>query len=427
MQPAYLDEPPSYAGSVYSRSTVASPEYSPSPRLTELVIRSSSDASCISSQAYVFRSKHIIVNLGPKEWGTSIPVYGGGGIVAGTFSLSGDLRNVSSVIVKLEGSVTNTYTERGLVAGTSSVDILKHSTPLSAPIAGDWTNDQPISIPFPTYADGRQSRLPPSSIFYQPGVSCVVKYRLKITVIRKGFMRRNDSIKIPLLYLPRTFANGPLIESIPTTSYSEYSEHVKVVRLEASSKHGSFDNAPAIALMLPSTLSFAAYDTIPMSLSTVSRHDAAVAKLLLSSAKIQLIKRTRTWINCGRNGSSQDGLVGVAEVVGIDENREGTTVFSYELRINRPAVQKSWSVEGVAEQQYYIRVVIRPLSSIASHVPNYNCEQPIELTTDSYESPERELLAMGGSPSPALGTLEAGPPVTRVGSSSARLSHITYR
>lgn len=58
--------------------------------------------------------------------------------------------------------------------------------------------------------------------------------------------------------------------------------------------------------------------------------------------------------------------------------------------------------------QYYIRISIRPPSSTACHIPTYDVCIPVEITTDSHDSPERELVANGGSPTPAIGTLAYG-------------------
>lgn len=98
MESGFFDEPPSYAG---SRSPIPSPSYSPSPRASELVVRSGSEATCLSSESYVYRSKHIAVNLGPKIWGTSIPVYGNNASVEGTLTLSGEVKGVTSICVKV--------------------------------------------------------------------------------------------------------------------------------------------------------------------------------------------------------------------------------------------------------------------------------------------------------------------------------------
>ena len=55
-------------------------------------------------------------------------------------------------------------------------------------------------------------------------------------------------------------------------------------------------------------------------------------------------------------------------------------------------------------------MAIKPPSAMEAHLPTYECEQLIEITTDAYESPEREVVELGGSPTPAIGTLGVSTP-----------------
>ena len=52
--------------------------------------------------------------------------------------------------------------------------------------------------------------------------------------------------------------------------------------------------------------------------------------------------------------------------------------------------------------QHYIRVLVHPPSNIADHVPRFEYEIGIELATDTWDSPEREVATIGGTPRPAL-------------------------
>ncbi|KAL5511747.1 hypothetical protein ACEPAH_4965 [Sanghuangporus vaninii] len=418
---SFFDDPPSYARSTDSGSSIPSPQYSPSPRASELIIRSGSEATCLSLDNYAYRSKHITVNLGPKIWGTSIPIYGNNASIDGTLSLSGDLRGVTAMYIKavLQGAVTNTYTERGLITGSSSVGVLETCCSFATLAPDEWSDGRPFSITFPTAVVGRRNPLPPSAIIYLPGITCAVRYRLKVKLFRKG-LRRNECFKIPLLYLPRTFAKGPLLSRIPSIpsdpnqlTSGDYAQGVYSVPLRGSSKKLSIDNAPSIILTLPSTLSFASYDSIPVSLSVRPAQNAAIAKLLLSAAKIQLVKRSRTWLNGGRNASKHESLLAVAEVVDADEGQANANTVSYELCTARPAAQKSWAIDGVAEQQYYIHVSINPPPAMAAHMPTYECEQLVEITTDAFDTHEREIVELGGTPTPAIGTLGAESPYSR--------------
>lgn len=221
-----MDEPPSYSsGGSSSRAdahhplfssevqTNPSPEYSPSPGRSELVLNASALASSSSSsvQDYVYRCKNIDVNLGSNVWGTSQPSYGANGIIEGKITFTGDVRHVSTILLKvcccvflyfrprvspsivlqLEGKVITTFTERGLVSGAATNDIVHTEVELRPSPSGGWASSLPFEIPFPAYASGRQSRLAPTLITYQPGVTCEVKYSLKVTAVRKG-LRLNE-------------------------------------------------------------------------------------------------------------------------------------------------------------------------------------------------------------------------------------------
>ena len=106
--------PPSYSYSHSHRASYQStrsspaypsPQYSPQAGRSELVLDSLSTitatATNVSNQDYVYCTKSLSINLGPKIWGTSAPSYGGGAVVEGTALLSGDLKHVSSVSLKV--------------------------------------------------------------------------------------------------------------------------------------------------------------------------------------------------------------------------------------------------------------------------------------------------------------------------------------
>ena len=93
------DLPPSYASYAFPDIT---PTYSRTPRNSEITVRSGSDLdSCISPEEYIYCSKHLEVNLGPKVWGTKAPAFGLGANVDGSITLSGMLKKVSSIDIKV--------------------------------------------------------------------------------------------------------------------------------------------------------------------------------------------------------------------------------------------------------------------------------------------------------------------------------------
>lgn len=44
-------------------------------------------------------------------------------------------------------------------------------------------------------------------------------------------------------------------------------------------------------------------------------------------------------------------MVGLGSVTRVDESRTGVTVTEFDLRSERSAVQKTWAVVGIADQQ----------------------------------------------------------------------------
>ena len=93
------------------------------------------------------------------------------------------------------------------------------------------------------------------------------------------------------------------------------------------------------------------YQSIPLRLSAITGNEEPIAQILLSAAKVQLIKRTRTSINGGRMSSKDETVVGVASVGSTNESQAGVHTVLCELRPSGACMQRSWSVEGVAEQQ----------------------------------------------------------------------------
>lgn len=76
--------------------------------------------------------------------------------------------------------------------------------------------------------------------------------------------------------------------------------------------------------------------------------------------------------------------------------------------------------------QYLIRVSVRPPASTADHIPSFEYEQPIDLTTDAFDSPEHEMLVQGHAPVPAIGLLQHSSALEYTSSavSSARSSYM---
>ena len=48
-----------------------------------------------------------------------------------------------------------------------------------------------------------------------PGTFCEVSFTLKVDMVRKGFLRRHETIRIPISYFPKTRPSHPSVMEIP--------------------------------------------------------------------------------------------------------------------------------------------------------------------------------------------------------------------
>ena len=99
-----------------------------------------------------------------------------------------------SHVFQLEGHLTTTSTDRGLVAGqlkhlllSKTVSLYSHTSANNVP----WGEKILFSLPIPheVSQDGAITALPPSFAAYRPGVSSEVNYVVKFDMVRKGFRR----------------------------------------------------------------------------------------------------------------------------------------------------------------------------------------------------------------------------------------------
>ena len=114
--------------------------------------------------------------------------------------------------------------------------------------------------------------------------------------------------------------------------------------------------------------SFASHEAIPLTLSVVSRNAPALTKILAPMIRIQLVKRTKFWINNGRQSTKNDSTLCSADILGIDESREGVCVINCELPLNRFPLQQSWAVENVSLIQVRIDCWYWPCGMFSEHV-----------------------------------------------------------
>lgn len=121
--------------------------------------------------------------------------------------------------------------------------------------------------------------------------------------------------------------------------------------------------------MLPSSRSFAYHEAIPFSIGVSSSSGSAVNTLLLSSAKVQLIKRNFAW-NKGRPYVKIETVVGLADSLRTESPSDYTSALSGKLRLScSPDSHQSWNVEKCAGKE--VRAHIKSL--FCENVDNWLC------------------------------------------------------
>lgn len=106
-----------------------------------------------------------------------------------------------------------------------------------------------------------------------------------------------------------------------------------------------------LQLVVPSTLSIAWDDPIPLAVSVLSPQNPSLVKLLAPSIRVQMIKRTQLWVNGGRMGCKHDYVVGNAIELSVDEKNEGARTSFYEVRAGTGSAVASWGITSIATQQ----------------------------------------------------------------------------
>ena len=240
--PAYFPEPaPAYP---YD----SAPAYSNTPYAFERVLvdsasisssRIGTDARGNNINAFIYHSDHMDVNLGSRVWGLRTPAYGREGHVEGFVKLSGEESHVTSVQVKvssnwlleikiahiystiqLRGDISIRTSHYGQISGAESTRFFQQ-------IIRIYSTNRPTSVPFkdehrfsfalPSHVDFKGKRIPMPSTFASllPSTFCEVSFILKVDMVRKGFLRRHETIRIPISYFPKTRPSHPSVMEVP--------------------------------------------------------------------------------------------------------------------------------------------------------------------------------------------------------------------
>ncbi|KAK7693293.1 hypothetical protein QCA50_002860 [Cerrena zonata] len=413
----------------YSRfSLPAAYECGPVPTYTELAHTServlhSAPASPVTSRdtichpAYTYRTDHLEVDLGRSPWSLQYAAYGKGGVITGSVKFTKKCTHVAKVTVTLLGYLITKASEHPLVAVPQvfktclvSKTMTLHSTAFkkSETVPADKTYF--FTIPFPEQVkDHPGMPLPPTFTTFHPAAITDVEYSLQVDVVRKG-LHRHEMFTIPVLYFPKS---QPLVPEVPEdflespSVMSPLDKRVKQITVQPKFREGSclsmpLDDVPSVNLLLPSSGAFASGSTIPVSLVVMCPSSPALAQALSAAVGLFLVKRKKLWVNGGRQISVREQLVHKAETFRMTELSEHEKYLSLQLKVGEPGCEYSFKVDGALEVEYFVRLIIRPPPYL-KHLPVFQHDQPINVTTDQHGTLERELLMMGGVPMPALG------------------------
>ncbi|KAL4250431.1 hypothetical protein ABKN59_003339 [Abortiporus biennis] len=416
------DVPPSYSHYAFC-SNQAVPQYTELPSRCERLLRTSdvgqrpsmSEGSRSTSyeREYVYKSDSFTLNLGRQRWGLLYAAYGRNGVVSGTVKFRKRLSHVLSVTVQLEGYVTSSVSQTLAVGGNPKRTLVSRRVDLFTASNGDSVHcgrEFDFEIPLPEYTTDIEDHvpLPPSSTSYHGSAAAEITYTIQVDVARKGF-RRHENRSTPILYLPKTRPTLPPLTAIPPILPDlVVNERVRKVKVPYVWPKGHAPTAtttqelPTIHLLIPSPSCFTSGDCIPLSLSIMCPHAPAIPKLLTPNVGVFLVKKKKMWISQGREISVKEVLVSKATEFRMGDLREGTRYLTMEMQAGEPGYESSWMLDGSVGVEYAIRVIIRP-PCYAKHLPAFQHDEPVELTTDQFGSLERELLTMNGVPTPALG------------------------
>lgn len=426
LPPVYID--PSHPSTQQSCHVV--PVYTESAHYSERVLSHSSSPSAPipgpSSHRgrghcgqYVYNSDHFEVNLGSSPWGTLYSAYGREGTIKGVLNITKKFAHVSHVTVKFRGDVVNRVSEHVLVAvpAVGKRPLVSRSVCVFSSTSGTTLEKQKLdfSIPIPEHMDGEDVPLPPSASAFHPGVVSDVEYTIQVHIVRKALWR-HESIAIPILYLPKSRPSVPpvpdnlfLITSLLDPRLRQFPLSPLWPKGE-DPKTKSTTQLPSVTLFVPDCPNYASGTTVPVALHLQCLHNPALSRILAPNVSVVLVKRTKIWLNAGRQISVRERPISSVDEFCMRDLEEGSRFMMMNLPLGQAGCESSWKVEGSVENSYLIRAIVRP-PAYAKNVPMFRVDASIEITTDQYGTLRHELLAMGGVPTPALGLTTIHPSI----------------
>ncbi|EKM82854.1 hypothetical protein AGABI1DRAFT_68854 [Agaricus bisporus var. burnettii JB137-S8] len=370
---------------------------------------------------WIFETKHMRINLGPRLWKLHTPSYGLNGRIEGTIRLSKD---VETVTMTLEGRIrVTTISQRSTLSADTVLTLVSQTATIydAQKAESSAEEDRPFSLTIPHETQFKEQfiTLPPSHLSYHPLVSTEVNYTVKFHAKRKGKgLKKTESKTVRILYLPKSTPSEPPLYAIPRPSqgrddtdlYHLYNR-VKTIPLtpfhpdfgKSKSNESSLDNFTSrVFLSLPYPLCFSSGQIIPFTMSLAFPDDPFLA-LALRGNRIELFRRLNVWKKGSSEVLQRDDIVSSSALKFGREYSEGVWLLRGDIKAGDQGKEVSWILDGVAEVQYVLRVILRPSINLLGSVPCFKHEEVVKITTDSWGILDRELSSMGGTPTPAIG------------------------
>ncbi|CAE6425190.1 unnamed protein product [Rhizoctonia solani] len=394
LPPSYsTEELPDYRTSLsLERSPVYTELSLTSTRTSSTSASSDGQPKLIPSGHLSFSSKRLTLDLGPRIWAPSLPVYGRNGLIEGHVEIK-NFKHVDRVELTLSGIVLSYIVSNGNpTLRCKKVVLCEKSTIWSAKTDACSSDNRsgntfPFIFALPDHVQGSSDHvstpLPPSASIQTRASSAHVFYLLRVDMYRNGF-HFHDSVQTEILYLPRTVSHYER-PYIPLPG-SEKPRRIcdaewRTAEVPRKSIYGSSGDLPGLGnvnvnLSLPHKLHYPSGCAIPFAV-TLSGGGLSCANIpqLTAGLKLKLIKTSTTIVK----GiiSKQETVVSTGKICRIDEDerhwrdskpgdRSRQVVIRGCLETGTKGKDQSWGVRGHAGVSYQVRVTLAP-SAEGSH------------------------------------------------------------
>ncbi|KAG7443550.1 uncharacterized protein BT62DRAFT_316680 [Guyanagaster necrorhizus] len=381
------------------------PVYSQDPSSSEFLLHHDSASSSCPGR-WIYTTKHMEVDLGPRIWGPShVPCYGLNGKIEGSIRFLGNLSSVTKVTLTLEVRLT-TSEQR-------SSTLLSRTIPVYTPFTASppqWNDICPFSLPVPTEinTNGGVSSMPPSFSCYSYNTMCDVSYFIKVCMFRKkNVFCTHESRRIPIMYLPKSEPYElSSSQKLPLTVQNTFLSYMTPQWIDSKNGHGplrppaSFHDA--IFFSLPSTI-FVSGERIPFSVSLDTIKHPLLSQVLDKNIYVTLVNRVSLWSAAASSKPVYSERQIASGSVKSRHECQGRVLLRGFIQAGCAGKENSWCLEGIASVTYILRVYATMPKHLVGKVPTFHHETVITLTTDEWGTSQRELKTMGGIPTPALG------------------------